>query len=330
MMAEATNNFCSIVQHTTKFLMAACPKKGSEPCDSSDFAYWQWASSYFTKLPALGLNKESVSQIDDTILGYPEINYFKPAFLAKLNNTQHQGVFDSVNFGGPDSQINYSHLFFLPSRTYFGEVPKSSLFNLDTLKSVFSTIETMVDIYQDPSQTVKYSSFSNFTQLLNLTDDKQTYLLFIWLKNMLEVTAMRKDQGGTYLTTNMMGLGQDGLQGAIGWMSKEFPAYLYGNIMALSNSNTCEKNVNDYIRGVDPAQVPKFCNDTKLNLLSAESYSFYASIYFTRDFDKMKYIYDKTGLSEQAMQGMLTPGYYLERNLMTAMKKVKKVYANDI
>lgn len=65
-------------------------------------------------------------------------------------------------------------------------------------------------------------------------------------------------------------------------------------------------------------------------MVSTESYSFYASIYFTRDEDKIKYIYEKTGLSEQAMIGMLTPGYYLERNLMTAMKKVKKVYANDI
>ena len=330
MITEATNNFCSIVQSTTKFLMAACPKKGSKEWDSSDFAYWQWANSYFTKLPALGLNKDSVAQLDDTIIGYPEINYFMPVFLKKLNNTQYQGVFDSVNFGSPKSEINYSHLFFLPPRTYFGDVPKTSLFNLDTIKSVFGTIETMVDIYEDPRKKVDFSTLSNFTKLLNLTDDKQTYLLFIWLKNMFEITAMRKDQGGTYLSTNMMGLGQDGLQGALGWMSKEFPAYLYGNIMALSNSNPCEKNVNDYIRGVDPTQIPKFWNDTKLNLVSTESYSFYASIYFTRDEDKIKYIYEKTGLSEQAMIGMLTPGYYLERNLMTAMKKVKKVYANDI
>ena len=330
MMAEATNNFCSIVDSTVKFLQSACPKKGSKRWDASDFAYWQWANSYFTKLPALGLNKESVTQLDDTVLGYPEINFFIPTFLKKLNDTQHKGEFDSINFGSPKSEINYSHLFFLPKRDYFGEVPKTSLFNLDTLKAIFSTIETMVDIYEDPSKTVDYSRFSNFTKLLKLTNDKQTYLLLIWMKNMLEVTAMRKDQGGTYLTTNMMGLGQDGLQGSIGWMSREFPAFLYGNIMALSNSNKWEKNVNDYIRGVDPTQIPKFCNDTKLNLVSAESYSFYASIYFTRDYDKIKYIYDHTGLSEQAMLGMLTPGYYLERNLMTAMKKVKKVYANDI
>jgi len=76
--------------------------------------------------------------------------------------------------------------------------------------------------------------------------------------------------------------------------------------------------------------VPLFCNDTKLNLVSAESFGFYAAIYFTRDYDKLQYVYDKTGLSEQAMQGMLTPGYYLERNLMAAMKKVKKVYNSTI
>jgi len=43
----------------------------------------------------------------------------------------------------------------------------------------------------------------------------------------------------------------------------------------------------------------------------------------------MQYIYDKTGLTEQAMAGLLNPGYYLERNLMTAMKKVKKIYSGS-
>ena len=328
MMQEATNNFCAIVDKTVKLLQSACPKMDSHLCDSSDFAYWQWSSSYFTMLPALGLNKESVAQIDDTILGYPEISYFKTAFLKKMKGTKYEGVFDNVSYGSPKSNINYGHLFYLPPRDFVGDIPESSLFNLDTIRSVFETIETLVDVFEDPNQEVDFSTLASFTQKLQLSDDKQTYLLFVWLKNMLHTTAMRKSEGGTYLTTNMMGLAQESLQGTLGWMSRDFPAYFYGNLMALSNTDTCEKNIKNYIREIEDDQVPKFCNNTKLNLVSAESYSFYASIYLTRDYEKIQYIYDNTGLSEQAMQGLLTPGYYLERNLMTAMKKVKKLYAN--
>lgn len=119
------------------FLQSACPKKEKKLCDAHDFAYWQWTASYFTILPALGLNKESVAQIDDTIIGYPEINYFKPAFLKKIENSIHKGEFDSVNFGLPNSTVTYAHLFFLPPKDYYGEVPRTSLFNLDTLQAVF-------------------------------------------------------------------------------------------------------------------------------------------------------------------------------------------------
>lgn len=326
LMEEATHNFCSIVDKTTKLLQASCPKMDSELCDASDFAYWQWASSYFTKLPALGLNKDSVTQLDDTILGYPEISFFRTAFIDKLKNSTYKNDFDKINFGSPKAAKNYGHLFYLPPADYVGDLPESSLFNLDTLIAVFEQIETVPDMFADPTVAVNYTDYNAFTQKLELDDDRQTYMLMIWLKNMLEVTAMRKSEGGTYLTTNWMGLAQGSLQGAHAWLSRDFPAYLYGNLMALSNREGCDKNIRNYIREVEDDQVEKFCNDTKLDLVSAESYSFYASIYLTRDYDKIQYIYDTTGLSEQAMQGMLTPGYYLERNLMAAMKKVKKSY----
>ena len=281
-------------------------------------------------LPALGLDKQSVVQLDDTILGYPEISYFKPAFVKNLTGSQYEHDFDDVNFGIPGSGASYQHIFYLPPADFKGELPKSSLFNLDTLQDVFIKIESLPDIGINPNATVNYTDLANFTEELKLDDNKQTYMLFIWLKNMLDITAMRKNEGGTYLTTNMMGLGQSSLSGALNWMSKEFPSYLYGNIMALSNTNTCEKNVKDYIREVDDDQVPHFCNNTKLDLVSAESFSFYASVYFTRDYDKIQYIYDKTGISDQAMAGLLMHDYYLERNLMAAMKKVKKVYNSTI
>ena len=333
-MEEATNNFCAIVDNTIKLLQAACPKMGSHPWDASDFAYWQWSSSYFTKLPALGLNKESVVEIDNNTLGYPEINYFKnKEFIPTLKNksSTHKDDFEDTNFGSPKSDVNYAHLFYLPKNNYTGDMPKSSLFNLDTVQDVFYKIEgDLPDIYENPNITVNFTKLHNYTEALELDDDKQTYLLFIWMKQMLKKTVMRTDEGGDYFTTNIMGLAQDSMKGALNWMSKEFPAYLYGNLMATSNEKNCEDNVKAYIREVEEDQVPKFCNDTKLDMVSAESYSFYASIYFTRDYKKMQYVYDTTGISEQAMAGLLKHGYYLERNLMKAMKKVKKTYNDTI
>jgi hypothetical protein len=43
-------------------------------------AYWQWADSYIT----LQLNTpsvDSIAQITDTVVGYPEISFFKKARL---------------------------------------------------------------------------------------------------------------------------------------------------------------------------------------------------------------------------------------------------------
>jgi hypothetical protein len=327
-MQEATNNFCAIVDKTTKLLISACPKMGKEPCNAGDFAYWQWASSYFTKLPALGLGVDSVAQIDPTILGYPEMSYFKQNFEKQLNGSQNEGVFDGIDFGSPSSDKEYTHLFYIPAKDWFGELPKSSLFHIETLISLFDSIENMPDMFVNPDVLVNFTDYSSFTELLKLEDDRRTYLLMIWMKKMLEVTAMRTQDGGTYLTTNINGVAVGGIQGAHNWLSREFPAYLYGNLMALSNVNTCEKNIKNYIRDVEEEQIPRFCNNTKLDLVSAESYSFYVGFYLSGDYDKKQYIIDQTGASDQAIAGLLTPGYYLERGLMTAMKKVKKVYAN--
>ena len=329
-MEEATNNFCSIVDSTVALLTSSCPKMGNEPCNAGDFAYWQWTSSYFTKLPALGLNKESVTQIDTTVLGYPEMNFFKQKLTEVLKGSPHENDFKDIDFGSPSSGKEYRHLFYIPPKDFVGELPQSSLFHIETLKAIYERIETMPDIFDNSSLEVKYGDYEEFTTKLELEDDRRTYLLMLWMKKLLEVTAMRKNDGGDYLKTNANGVASGGIQGAHNWISKEFPAYLYGTLMALSNTNECEKNIADYIKEVEEDQIPYFCNDTRLNLVSTESYGFYASLYFTRDFEKMDYIYDKTGLSEQAMQSLLTPGYYLERNLMTAMKKVKKVYNDTI
>lgn len=327
-MQEAINNFCSIVDRTVDLLKSSCPKQGSERCNSADFAYWQWSNSYFTRLPALGLNKDSVSQIDDTIMGFPEISYFKQNLEKKLKGSINEKQFDGVDFGSPKGKEEFSYLFYIPPTDFRGELPETSLFNIETLIQLFDMTERMEDVWEHPDHQIDFSEYAYLTEKLKLKDLKRTYLLTLWLKKMLTITAMRESDGGDYLTTNLIGVATGGIQGAHQWLSREFPSYLYGSIMANSNSKDCETNLKNYIREIEDKQIPLFCNNTRLDLVSAESYSFYSLLYFTRDYDMMQYIYDHTGLSEQNMQSLLNPGYYLERSVMTAMKKVKKIYGD--
>ena len=80
---EMSKNFCSELKTTVDFVKSACPRSKQGKCTTSEFAYWQWASSYFTLNPALELNVPSVALIDDSIFGQPEINYFKMNFMEK-------------------------------------------------------------------------------------------------------------------------------------------------------------------------------------------------------------------------------------------------------
>jgi len=55
-MATMQKNFCDKLEKTVSLVVSACPKSKSGKCTVSEFAYWQWASSYYTMNPALELN----------------------------------------------------------------------------------------------------------------------------------------------------------------------------------------------------------------------------------------------------------------------------------
>lgn len=115
------NNFCSQLQATKDLVISACPKSTSGRCTYSEFAYWQWASSYFTLNPSLELNVKSVALIDDSIFGFPEISYFKDHFMEKTaSNPKVQAAFKDVSFGDPYKEDTkfYSWLFYLPDVDY--------------------------------------------------------------------------------------------------------------------------------------------------------------------------------------------------------------------
>jgi len=52
-------------------------------------------------LPSLDLNVISVAKIDDSIFGFPEINYFKKSYFMEsiIDNDYATSKFKDVNFG---------------------------------------------------------------------------------------------------------------------------------------------------------------------------------------------------------------------------------------
>ena len=85
-MAQMKDNFCHQLDSNIKLIISSCPRALNGDCTFSDFAYWQWANSYFTQLPALDLNVESVALVDPEmrIVGWPEISYFRSTIMEKL------------------------------------------------------------------------------------------------------------------------------------------------------------------------------------------------------------------------------------------------------
>jgi len=65
--------------------------------------------------------------------------------------SMHTIHFEQITFGNPSDPTGefYSHLFFLPASDFRGEVPKSSLFNLETLQVMYSTMSRLPDLTRE-------------------------------------------------------------------------------------------------------------------------------------------------------------------------------------
>ena len=214
-------------------------------------------------------------------------------------------LFKGVSFGEPHNPKFYSHLFFVPPRDFKGDLPASSLFNIQTLQTMFDTFSTVPDLSVNPDGDVDFDALSGLTAKLGLDCNKQTYLLGIWLKHLYEDTGMRKADGGNKKNMLVIQLAMDSMKKSLDWMSTEFPSILYANIIYNTNKNdnkTCNVLIKSWIREVEEYQVPLFCNDTLLDLMSPQSIAFYNSIYFTGDQDKVDYLSEVTELSESQLR----------------------------
>lgn len=124
-------------------------------------AYWQWADGYMTDKRSFP-EYPSVTQVVNTVTGYPEISYFISDFLL---NPSVSGVSDDnvnamtgVKFfndtAGPTPTEpptnNWEYLFMLTNSSG-GDPNPSSLFNVQTLKTLCELGAAAPNIITDPS-----------------------------------------------------------------------------------------------------------------------------------------------------------------------------------
>jgi hypothetical protein len=111
--------------------------------------YWQWAAAHTTN----DLNQPplpSVTKVVDTVSGYPEIIYWRDAWLCPNISAENKEALCGVEFfrNKSDPNIaNFEYLFNLSSGgdKYLDPEP-SSLFNVQTLKKLIACGEGSVDI----------------------------------------------------------------------------------------------------------------------------------------------------------------------------------------
>ena len=65
----------------------------------------------------------------------------------------------------------------------------NSLFNIDTLKALYDAGSMAVDVIENPSVDVatfdeNITVFNDVTQRLGVLDNRYSYILFLWMKNL--------------------------------------------------------------------------------------------------------------------------------------------------
>ena len=151
--------------------------------DQTNYAYWQWASNYFT-----GSNV-SYEEITDTVTGYPEFDYWLTYYCGPTTS-----VITGVTVDGAMSAANWAifsdvkmyrdltsetgnmeYLFALTNSTQ-GDPAANSLFNLTTLKTLVSLgqgtaniISSKDEIYQSTFELPE--EWATLATTLELNDD---------------------------------------------------------------------------------------------------------------------------------------------------------------
>lgn len=128
------------------------------PGNRDDFqtvGFWQWSQAYVTnEMAAPADRKPSVTQLVDTVSGFPEISYWRDEYLQKSANVSddNKEIMKGVQFSNPSSYDNLERLFDVESGDPNKKAPPaSSLFNLTTLKRLLTVGEATESIFSGPN-----------------------------------------------------------------------------------------------------------------------------------------------------------------------------------
>ena len=170
--------------------------------DYQRVGYWQWSQGFITQQ----MGQPSVTKISNAVSGFPEISYWRDEFLCKQISDANKAELCSVQFSDPKSFNNFEALFNMSQ----GEANKwadpkvSSLFNVQTLKSVLDAGSRSVDITTEKSKDVAFKDAiapaqSQWIRLSNdlgfcssmdpaKCDSKQVYMLYLWIDTLYQQT----------------------------------------------------------------------------------------------------------------------------------------------
>lgn len=105
---EAAYRWAHFFNSTQSLVKIFCP---TQDCTTEEVAYWQWALSSFTTM-AVSQTTYSVSQMDPTTLGYPEIYAFKMLkLLPAVEGTKYYNQFKDITYGDGAKSITMAYLF---------------------------------------------------------------------------------------------------------------------------------------------------------------------------------------------------------------------------
>lgn len=79
--------------------------------------------------------------MDDTVHGYPEINFFKQELFMKNVSAKYQTLFADINLYNDvkSNSTNYEYLFNLTGSDGKSDPESTSLFNFDTINALMFT-----------------------------------------------------------------------------------------------------------------------------------------------------------------------------------------------
>ena len=158
--------------------------------------YWQWAAASITNTAMFG-NVASISDLansgmnNNVFAGFYEFSSFMTNFTSTAspaNVAAMSGVSLSSCATPPNCPTSFENLFYTYDvNQYVGsDPPTNSLFYIKNMQDLVTLGMSTPNIYTSLDQTYGLSfnlssGWQNLTDSLGLTDQRQTYMIWLWL-----------------------------------------------------------------------------------------------------------------------------------------------------